>query len=300
MRSWLEVRHGRLLIRVADRAASYPLRIDPVLSASEHTASNGGTDDELGYSVAISGSTIVVGARGHNEGRGAAYVFSSVSGAWQQTAELTASDAAPGNQFGWSVAIAGKTIAVGSPSRPEGGVYTFEESGGSWTQTGEIYDPEKPANDRFGYSVALSGETLAVGVLGKTQSNTLQGEVYVFSNASGHWKETAKLTASDAEEKDELGYSVAISGNTIVAGAPDKNKHGAGVEGIAAGAAYVFKEQSGTWTEVEEITPTDFNEGDFFGLSVAVSGNTIAVGSPFHLGFQGAAYIFNEGVKSPS
>ena len=104
------------------------------------------------------------------------------------------------------------------------------------------------------------------------------------------------MTASDAEEKDELGYSVAISGNTIVAGAPDKNKHGAGVEGIAAGAAYVFKEQSGN-TEVEEITPTDFNEGDFFGLSVAVSGNTIAVGSPFHLGFQGAAYIFNEGVE---
>ena len=301
LRAWFALARGRVLIRVADRGARYPLRIDPTVQQAELTASDGGASDALGTSVAIAGSTIVVGAPYHlvgsNVDQGAAYVFSNASGSWQMTKELTASDGAAGDEFGSSVAVVAGTIVVGAPDRYQGGVYVFSNSSGSWKQTAEIYDPTQPATDLFGYSVAVSGSTIAVGAPGVPESSsTSVGEVYVFSpNQQGNWAQTAELTASDPAAYEELGYSVAISGNTIVAGSPTHNSDMA----HSVGAVYVFTDTAGTWSQSQELTANDGAGGDYFGISVAISGSTLVAGAPYRLvgsnSEQGTVYVFANG-----
>jgi hypothetical protein len=164
------------------------------------TANDFGVSDYLGWSVAVSGNTVVAGAPNHQVGangeQGAAYVFvMPTTGPWvnaTQTAELTASDGQPGDQLGWSVGISGTTVVAGARA------------------------------DSFG-------------------TGSSQGAAYAYTEPAGGWATTnafaAKLTAGDADTADSLGYSVAVSGTTIVGGAP---RHDADSDTADPGAAYVF------------------------------------------------------------
>ena len=117
LRSWLDLVGGRVMVQVDDRGALYPLRIDPFIQQAELSASDGATFDVLGWSAAVSGNTIVVGAPLH-ENEGAAYVFTMPSSGWAtatQSAELIASDVVKEDHFGESVAISGNMIVVGAP-----------------------------------------------------------------------------------------------------------------------------------------------------------------------------------------
>jgi len=294
---------GRILVRVDDARAHYPLLIDPVIGdGAELIASGTAYDDEYGYSVATSddGRTIVVGAPFRVVGshdQGAAYVFSEpATGGWQdasQTAELTASDGADADLFGSSVSISGDgaTIAVGAPADAGGAVagqgsaYVFSEPiSGGWqnaTQTAELTASDGAADDGFGGSIAISddGSTVVAGAPHHAvASSNDQGAAYVFSEpATGGWQnasQTAELTASDGAADDVLGTSVAVSGSgdTVVAGAPTA----AGSAGDQ-GAAYVFSEPaSGGWrnaTEAAELTPNfgALSGRDWFGFGQAVA-----------------------------
>ena len=136
---------GRLLISVADRAAQYPIRVDPFVQTAELIASDRAPGDDLGASVAVSGNTIVAGTPYHTVGgtqnQGAVYVFTEPSGGWStatQTAELTASDGSENDYLGWSVAVSSDTIVAGAINynggQPgQGAVYVFSEPGGGWT-----------------------------------------------------------------------------------------------------------------------------------------------------------------------
>ena len=267
-----------------------------VAETAELVASDGGVNDGLGTAVAISGSYAVVGAPSHtvgsNANQGAAYVFSNASGAWKQVKELTASDGVAGNAFGSSVAIDGGTIVVGAPNRSYGGAYVFTLTAGNWNQVAEIYDPSQKATDQFGFSVAISGSNIVVGTMISPAGTVLEGAVYVFSNAnvSGNWQQTSYLTLASPAPYDEFGYSVAISGNTLVVGAPVRSRNG---------AAYVFTDGAGTWTQTSTLTATDGASGDYFGLSVAILGSNVVVGAPYKpVGAnseQGEVYVFNAG-----
>ena len=143
------------------------------------TASDGAADDDFGDSVSISGNTVVVGAAdatvGANSGQGAAYVFTEPGSGWAnmtQTAKLTASDGAAGDDFGFSVSISGNTVVVGAPNATVGGnagqgaAYVFTEPGSGWanmTQTAKLTASDGAAGDDFGYSVSISGNTVVVG-----------------------------------------------------------------------------------------------------------------------------------------
>jgi len=113
------------------------------------------------------------------------------------------------------------------------------------------------------------------------------------AGGSDNWGEVKKLVASDAEEGDRFGWSVAVSGDIAVVGA-----HAEGAGGDEAGAAYVFsRNQGGTdnWGEVEKFTASDTEAGDFFGFSVAVSGEVAVVGAVAEDAGglnAGAAYVF--------
>jgi hypothetical protein len=159
------------------------------------------------------------------------YVFVRSGDTWSQNAEFTATDAVPGDYFGWSAAIAGATVVAGSPLKysQTGAAYVFAHSGSIWRQQAKLTASDGDANDWFASSVAVSRSTVVVGAYYKEPSHV--GAVYVYTNSGGVWSELAKLTASDGEAYDNFGYSVGISRSTAVFGAPG---HGSN------GAAYIF------------------------------------------------------------
>jgi hypothetical protein len=309
LRSWLELSGRRLLVRVDDRGARYPLRVDPFIQQAELGVSDGAADDALGLAVAASGDTLVAGAPGRSSGTGVAYVFRRPASGWATAApvaELRASDGVGNDAFGTSVGISGDTIVVGAPNRPvglqgsEGAVYVFVKPGSGWAnarETAELTGDDTSGLDNLGISVAISGDTIVAGDWDhKVGSNFAQGAAYVFVKPVTGWAnatETATLTASDGAANDIFGYDVAISGDTVLVGAPG---HRVG-QNSREGAAYLFVSQDPGWTNVSDaiLTPTDGGADDVFGLRVAIAGDTAVVGSPFHrvgLSNQGAAYVF--------
>jgi uncharacterized repeat protein (TIGR01451 family) len=147
-------------------------------------------------------------------------------------------------------------------------------------------------NDRFGRSVAIDGDTVVVGAYNADLGDIIgAGAAYVFTLDGSIWTEQQKLSASDKAGGDYFGRSVAIDGDTIVAGA-----YRADPGGSNAGAAYVFTRTGSTWTEQQKLTASDKAENDYFGRSVAISGETVVVGAyNADLGDitdAGAAYVF--------
>jgi FG-GAP repeat protein len=315
LRSWLVVRPRRLEIRVDDSGAAYPLRIDPFIQQAELSATDGASDDVLGYSLAASGDTIVVGAPDHAAGGtgagarpGAAYVFVKPPSGWANASnpvELTARDGADGDLFGWAVAISGDTIVVGARNHSVGGnvlagaAYVFEKPFFGWmdaTQDAELTASDGAPGDNFGNSVAISGDTIVVGPYQhQVGTNRNQGEAYVFVKPAGGWQDgtqTSRLTLRNGATNDALGRVVAISGDAVVVGAHGRDQF--------QGAAYVYVKSAGGWTDDDSpivLTATDGRPNDLFGEAVAISADTIVVGAPVHqlgLSRQGAAYVFEK------
>ncbi|MBO0860291.1 MAG: PxKF domain-containing protein [Chloracidobacterium sp.] len=272
-------------------------------------ASDAMIGDSFGNSVAISGDTVVVGARFDDDAagldQGSAYVFvRSGDGTWTQQQKLEASDAAAGDQFGSSVAISGETIVVGTSLKPgalgiqEGAVYVFSRSGGAWTQQQKLVAPDPHVFDGFGYSVAISGETIVVGDVNADGAGGIdKGAAYVFARGGGGvWTLQQKLEALDASATPALsfGLSVAISGETIVVGAPNWDDVGAGV--YDQGSAYVFARNGGVWSQQQQLLASDPATFELFGQSVAISGDTVVIGASLGAGLvdphQGASYVF--------
>jgi len=259
------------------------------LQEQKLTARDGVQGDIFGDAVAVSGSTLVVGAHGDNNAQGAAYVFNRQGGNWVETQKLTASDGAAGDQFSDSVAVSGSTIVVGAPFKTIGGhlfqgaVYVFERQGGRWAETQSLTESDGVAF--FGGSVAVSGSTIVVGGI-------VNNRVSIFERHGGSWVETQKLTASDAAPSDVFGKSVAVSGSTIVVGASGDNVG----SNVHQGSVYVFQRQGGSWVEIQKLTASDGETFDTFGNAVTVSGSTVVVGASLDSiggnSFQGAAYVF--------
>jgi len=311
---WLELQADRLLLRVNDRSARYPVVIDPWVQAAEVTASDGGNTDQFGWSVGVSGNVVVVGAPFHtvgaNAAQGAAYVFVESGNGWAnmtESAELTASDGAVNAYFGSSVAISGNTIVVGAGGTTingnprQGAVYVFVEPVSGWrnmTETAELTASDGYVGDNLGDSVSISGNTVVAGApYAGVGSNFEQGAAYVFVQPENGWSnmtQTAKLTASDGAANDILGVAVNVSDNTVVVGASEATVGG----NTSAGAAYLFVEGASGWsdmTQTAKLTASDAAMDDYFGSSVDMSGNTVVVGAPSD--FTGAVYVFVQPTK---
>ena len=277
-----------------------------LLQVAKLTASDGVAGDLFGHSVAVDGDTAVVGAYQHGSGKGAAYVLAKdSSGAWSQVAKLTASDGGAssdgeaGDIFGWSVAVDGDTVVVGA--RYDDSAYVFTKPSGGWadwdpsndTETAKLTASDGMVGDWFGQSVAVDGDTVVVGA----SEDDVSGSAYVFTKAADSvWTDatqTAKLTASDGDDFDEFGKSVAVDGDTVVAGAPNNDGYG---------SAYVFIKPAAGWgdaTQTAKLTPGATDDGaaglaGTFGAAVAVDGDTVVVGASAYSGSQGRAYVFTK------
>jgi CSLREA domain-containing protein len=270
-----------IVIQIADARARYPLHVDPTFNPiSEVTDPKATAGDEFGYSVAVSGTTAVIGAPGSND----AYVYDITGGSWSQTATLVG----PGSgDFGYSVAIAGSTIVVGDPEQTvginasQGAAYVYAPSANTWVSTATLTAPDGAADDSFGTSVATSGATIAVGA---QFSNNFNGTVYVYTSTANVWSESAELTPSDSGPFDETGFSVSISpsGQTIAAGA---------LNGSDTGAAYVYTLSGSSWTQAPKIV-LPVSDASSLPATVAASHSTVAVGDQYSGNDVGAAYVY--------
>jgi len=269
-------------------------------------ASDGAKNDELGYSIAISGNVIVVGAPYASihgrESQGAAYVFvkDGEAGHFKQVAKLTASDGAINYTLGSAVAISDGTIVVGADStnlgrkQYAGAAYVYCKPKAGWsdmTEAAKLTAGDAASQAYFGSSIAISGDTVVVGADGADiGANRFQGAAYVFVKPSSGWKsmtQTAKLTASDGAGKDQLGYSAAMSGDTIVVGA-----RAAAVSGHARqGAVYVFQKPGSGWkdgSQTAKLTVPNESAASLLGSSVSVDADAVLAGAPG----SGNAYMF--------
>ncbi|MGH9854629.1 MAG: hypothetical protein ACREBD_32765, partial [Blastocatellia bacterium] len=250
------------------------------------SGSDGKGGDNFGLAVAIDGDTAVVGAShddvGMNVDQGSAYVFTRNGATWTQSAQLFAPNGRANDLFGRAVAINGNTIVVAAPiatnnKSKQGAVYVFAGSGAGWKLQGSLFG--EAADDRFGISVSISGDQLAVGTpFDNVGLNQYQGSVTLFRRSGATWSPEKTVTANDGAALDYFGWSVALSGNLLIAGTPGP------VEGERSkGAAYVFERSSTqppTWTQRARLLAADGQNNDHFGHSVALSGNTALASAP--------------------
>jgi hypothetical protein len=256
-------------------------RVDGLWTQTQKiTLPDGQMFDNFGYSIALHGSTALIGADGATVGsqdfQGEAFVFDGSSGTWVQTQKLTASDGGIGDIFGYSVAFEGTTAMIGAYANNgyQGAVYVYGLSGGIWTQTQKLVASDGAPNAYFGYATALSGSTLLVGAWGaEPGGNDMQGSVYVFDGAGGSWTQTQILTASDGSPHDKFGHSVALQGSTALIGADGWSA------ATAQGAVYAFDGSAGTFIETQRFVASDGAPSYQFGLPVALDGDTALVGS---------------------
>ncbi|MCK5113789.1 MAG: FG-GAP repeat protein [Phycisphaerae bacterium] len=190
-----------------------------------------------------------------------------------ETFKLTASDAAADDYFGSQLAISGNTAIVGAWGNDDkgdmsGSAYLFNATTGE--EITKLTASDAAKNDYFGLSVAISDNTAIVGAPYNDGAWSRTGSAYLFDTTTGN--QIAKLTASDAVKLGDFGISVAISGNVAIVGA-----HGDDQAGSYSGSAYLFNATTGE--EIAKLVASDMAEGDRFGCSVAISGNTAIVGA---------------------
>ena len=270
--AWFELAEDSLVLHVDESSAIYPLTIDPTVQQAFLKAPNADTGDQFGMSLCASGNRVVIGAPNEdgassgvngnmsNNGKldaGAAYVFVRNAGSWSLEAYLKASNSQQYDHFGESVSISGDTIVVGA-----------------WGE-----------------------DSRAVGVNGVQTNNDKKesGAAYVFVLSGNTWSQQAYLKASNADVFDRFGNAVAVDGDTIVVGAFTEDSPAMGVggdqgnapigQGRDFGAAYVFVRNGQTWSQEAYLKQgpggsTLSVRFARFGEVVAVSGDTVAIGSP--------------------
>jgi len=295
-------------------------------------ASNAEAADEFGYSVSLSGDTLVVGAWSEGSGAtgvngselnnptiafrsGAAYVFVRSGTSWSQEAYLKASNTGLEDHFGFSVAIDGDTVVVGSTAESSsatgvngnesdnsapiaGAAYVFVRNGTSWTQEAYLKASNTEVLDVFGFSVSVSGDTVVVGADGEDGSvagvdgnasdngASSAGAAFVFRRNGTTWSQEAYLKASNPGAFDTFGSTVSIADDTVVVGATGEDSDATGVNGNQAdesaalsGAAYVFRRNGTIWSQEAYLKASNTEIGDGFGTSVAVAGERVLVGA---------------------
>jgi hypothetical protein len=157
-----------------------------------------------------------------------------------------------------------------------------------WTETQKILASDGSADDRFGASVMVDDTSSIVGAyFDDIGGSTNAGSAYIFTYSGGTWTQQAKVTANDYAAGDEFGFSVSISGDYAIVGAPYNDANGAD-----SGSAYIFHRVGTTWTQQAKLSPGDPANGDEFGRSVDIDGDYAIVGTPGKNSNQGFSYIF--------
>jgi hypothetical protein len=262
-------------------------------------------------------------------GSGAAYVYVRSGVTWTQQAVLQAAHADPGDKFGNSVSVSGNTVLVGAPGEASaataingdetndsaieaGAAYVFVRAAGVWTRQAYLKASNAAIGYSFGWSVAVSGDRTIIGSYREASasdgvdgneadnSSSFNGAAYIFARTGSTWVKEAYLKGPHSDSSDQFGWAVAISGDLAVAGAVFEASASNSINGDstdntapAAGAAFVFERKRGKWVQEAYLKASDAASGHRFGISVGISGTTVAVGAHFKNLSQGCTYVFS-------
>lgn len=245
-----------------------------LLPASPH-------DVRFGWSVAIAGQTMVVGApyrysQGEMNKIGSATIYANKGQGWQKQARLTSrrsGGAANSDLFGWAVAVQESTVAIGAHLAEA--VYLYQLSNGRWQQ--EMVLRGKGPKAHFGYSVSLANGLLAIGAPAANQPAMRSGAAYVYVRQANGWSGTAQINPGSLPPGSRFGWSVALQDDRLVVGARESRGR-TGEE--QAGGVYIFHIQNDTPLLIEKIFASNPAPFDHFGHAVAISADSIVVGAP--------------------
>jgi hypothetical protein len=296
--------------------------------------------DHLGQSVSISVDTLVVGAYGQSydaagatslASAGAAYVFTRSGTTWSQQQKLVGTGTngrLANDRFGYAVSISVDTVVVGALQQSynaagatslaiAGAAYVFTRTGTAWSQQQKLVGTGtngRVANDYFGVSLAISADTVVIGASSQSYdaagatSLSSTGAAYVFTRTGTAWSQQQKLVGTGTNGRvasDQFGGAVSISVDTIVVGTRYQSYDAAGANSLSnAGAAYVFTRTGTAWSLQQKLVGIGTNGralSDSFGVSLAISADTVVVGAftqsydaagANSLTNAGAAYVF--------
>ena len=244
--------------------------------------------DRFGYSVAMSGSYVIIGSSGEAIGgntlQGSASIYQYNGNAWVFMQKLTDATGASGDNFGNCVAISGNRVIIGAPNDDigaavnQGSVSVFQYNVSSWVLMQKITDGGGAANDNFGISVSISGNNILVGANNDDMgANTNQGSASFYQYDGANWILTQKSAEPSGSANDNFGTSVSISGNNAVIGVPGD---GVTASGVNQGSAFYYQYNGANgWNLIHKITDNQGENGDFFGTSVSISGNYLISGA---------------------
>jgi hypothetical protein len=268
---------------------------------------------EFGQAVACDAEsmTVVVGARLDSTagpGAGSVVVYRKAGSQWTATQELfadTPNEFEPNDSFGYSVALDGSTLVVGTPytdvdAQSTGSAWVFERGDAGFALVARLAAGDASYRDLFGASVSVSGTMVAVGAPGVDGAGGTApdiGAAYIFEKTPKGWVEAAKLLGDEPRPLARVGSSLALAAPRLLVGAP-----GFQSGGLATGAAHFFEQITGTWEARSTVVAADAAAGDQFGASVALWQTTAVVGAPFHDSLAnnaGAAYRVEFGAPAP-
>lgn len=241
--------------------------------------------DRFGWSVAISGNTMVVGepdndssTPGSVAGAGAAYVYVRNGATWTLQATLAAPTPPPAgesDEFGWAVAIDGDTIVVGAPNYrtgggPTGAAFVYRRFEGGWPAPTALPAETIAAGERYGSSVAIHYRTIVVGA---PNDESTRGSVWPYLWTGSVWE--TQGTQYGTSVGDKLGSAVGVWVDTLIAGEPGDDAVDPDV-----GAIRVYTRSGSAWTFRQQLRAPDGDAEDYFGSPISMSGNSVIVGAP--------------------
>jgi hypothetical protein len=238
--------------------------------------------DMFGDSLALSGSTLVIGASCLDYDSGAAYVYQRSGASWVLKASMRDPLDREGDFYGQSVALSGNNVLIGSVGQAY--VYT-RTSAGKWPLTDTLHNPTSPQAD-FGNSVAISGSTVVIGAPGGAPGSgaIMPGAAYLYRKTGSDWASAGKLTAPSGVKGDEFGFAVAMTTPNMLIGMPLYDTK------TNCGTAFAYKQSGGKWVLESQLKDPSCTAGASFGYAIEFSGTSVFAGAPGTDKFAGAAY----------
>jgi FG-GAP repeat len=188
--------------------------------------------------------------------------------------------------FGSRVSISGNYAIVGAPRYGGSGLtnmglaYIFNKTASGWTQVARLAAKDSASNDYFGGSVAISGDYAIVGCGNKqVNANTAQGKAYIYHRSGTSWLLDTALVKPGGAAYEDFGWSVAVcafntGGAGVAIGIPYSD-----AGGTDKGEVYCYRKTTTNWSFVQNIIPTDLAISDYYGFTVAMDTDYVAVGA---------------------
>ncbi|MBL7813763.1 MAG: T9SS type A sorting domain-containing protein [Saprospiraceae bacterium] len=266
------------------------------------------SQDNFGFSLTVSGDYLMVSSpncsydeqfNNYIYRTGKVYVYRNIAGIWTLVQSMVAPIRREIDLFGWSIKMSGDFAVIGTPYNDTdtngnnsledaGCAYIYKNLGGTWTLIQKITAAHRESGSAFGQNVTIEGNNAVIGSFrNSTDENgnnylAMSGSAYVFKNNNGVWTQVQKIVASDRSANDIFSNNVVINGDYLLVTACQDNDNEVNSEPKSkAGSAYVFKNNAGTWTQIQKIVASDRAANDRFGFSGAMSNEYILVGAPF-------------------